>query len=431
MAKSIKIPQFSGGNITAQSTYRAPTPGKGAVKIVENITDLATKLDTQIASQEAYKKGLTAQQEATERGENYVGPTSAYSVTAQAFQKGANAAFITSKSAELENELTQLSEKYKLDPDKFTTASEQYKENWMQTLPSNLQPQLSLGFDKARNNLLLQVQANQRNDQFNQNLEIIRNDTSEIVKKLALSVTSQGYTDTLQDYFADLEVKYEILKQDFNLSVADMRKLKNAHRTNIINAFVTADFNKLKDDPEGMKTLQESIANGTYTLDGNPLGEADSGERFGYTFAIPGGTKLTLDEIGTYSDMRERLDEDNKKRFVGLREELKFSAKKVNEQLANAEIGFKIVDGKFEPDSQVFPVEAWVAAGFDNNEISKAQREFIEAKEIGRARTLTIITPLAQINKIKFELIYKSVTAPKLDVLTILEYFERIPLLYF
>ena len=28
-------------------------------------------------------------------------------------------------------------------------------------------------------------------------------------------------------------------------------------------------------------------------------------------------------------------------------------------------------------------------------------------------------------------LIYKSVTAPKLDVLTILEYVERIPLLYF
>ena len=28
-------------------------------------------------------------------------------------------------------------------------------------------------------------------------------------------------------------------------------------------------------------------------------------------------------------------------------------------------------------------------------------------------------------------MIYKSVTAPKLDVLTILEYFERIPLLYF
>ena len=400
MAKSIKIPQFSGGNITAQSTYRAPTPGKGAVKIVENITDLATKLDTQIASQEAYKKGLTAQQEATERGENYVGPTSAYSVTAQAFQKGANAAFITSKSAELENELTQLSEKYSLDPDKFTTASEQYKDNWMQTLPSNLQPQLGLGFDKARNNLLLQVQANQRNDQFNQNLEIIQNDTSEIVKKLALSVTSQGYTDTLQDYFADLEVKYEVLKQDFNLSVADMRKLKNAHRTNIINAFVQADFDKVKDDPEGIVALKESIANGTYTLDGNPLGNPEEG----YAFPVPGGSVLTLDEIGTYTTVLETLDKENKNRFVGLRQELEFSAGKVNEQLANAEIGFKIVDGKLEPDSQVFPVEAWVAAGFDNDAISKAQREFIEAKAIGIVRAQTIITPNAQINSIKFDL---------------------------
>ena len=35
------------------------------------------------------------------------------------------------------------------------------------------------------------------------------------------------------------------------------------------------------------------------------------------------------------------------------------------------------------------------------------------------------------IKKINFELIYKSVTAPKLDVLTIFEYFESIPLLYF
>ena len=34
MAKSIKIPQFKGGGLTAQSTYRAPTPGQGAVKII-------------------------------------------------------------------------------------------------------------------------------------------------------------------------------------------------------------------------------------------------------------------------------------------------------------------------------------------------------------------------------------------------------------
>ena len=400
MAKSIKIPQFTGGNITAQSTYRAPTPGSGATKIVENITKIATKLDTEIASQEAYKKGLTAQQEATERGENYVGPANAYSVTAQAFQKGANAAFITSKSAELENELTQLSEKHSLDPEKFTTASEQYKENWLSTLPSNLQPQLALGFDKARNNLLLQVQANQRTDQFNQNLEVIQNNTNDIVRKLSLSVTNQGYTDTLQDYFADLEVKYEVLKQDFNLSVSDMRKLKNSHRTDIINAFITADFDKVKDSPEGIAALKKSIADGTYTLDGNPLGDPEEG----YAFAIPGGDVLTLDEISTYGSVVESLETDNKKRFVGLRNELEFTQGKVNEQLANAEIGIKIVDGKLQATSQIFPVETWQAAGFSDEEITKAQREFMTNKRIGEARAQTIITPLAQINTIKFQI---------------------------
>jgi len=351
MAKSIKIPQFKGGGLTAQSTYRAPTPGQGATKIVENDTNIATKLDTEIASQRAYEKGLTAQQEATAKGENYVGPTSAFSVTAQAFQKGANAAFITSKSAELENELTQLSEKHSLDPDKFTTSSERYKENWLSTLPSNLQPQLSLGFDKARNNLLLQVQANQRNDQFNQNLEVIQNNTSDIVRKLSLSVTNQGYTDTLQDYFADLEVKYEVLKQDFNLSVSDMRKLKNAHRTDIISAFIQADFGKVKDSPESIAALKASIADGTYTLDGNPLGDPEEG----YAFAIPGGSVLSLDEISTYGTVVEALETENKKQFVGLRNQITFSNDKVAEQLTNAEIGIIIKDGKLVADSVVFP----------------------------------------------------------------------------
>jgi len=400
MAKSIKIPQFKGGGLTAQSTYRAPTPGQGAVKIVENITNIATKLDTEIASQEAYKKGLTAQQEATAKGENYVGPTSAFSVTAQAFQKGANAAFITSKSAELENELTQLSEKHSLDPDKFTTSSELYKENWLSTLPSNLQPQLSLGFDKARNNLLLQVQANQRNDQFNQNLEVIQNNTSDIVRKLSLSVTNQGYTDTLQDYFADLEVKYEVLKQDFNLSVADMRKLKNAHRTDIISAFIQADFSKVKDNPESIAALKASIADGTYTLDGNPLGNPEEG----YAFAIPGGSVLSLDEISTYGTVVEALETENKKQFVGLRNQITFSNDKVVEQLTNAEIGIIIKDGIPKIDSVVFPLEEMIAAGFDDAQITEAQLKFKKAQQIGLIRAYAVVTPLAQINNLKFDL---------------------------
>ena len=400
MAKSIKIPQFKGGGLTAQSTYRAPTPGQGAVKIVENITNIATKLDTEIASQRAYEKGLTAQQEATAKGENYVGPTSAFSVTAQAFQKGANAAFITSKSAELENELLQLSEKHKLDPEKFTEASERYKENWLSTLPSNLQPQLGLGFDKARNNQLLQVQANQRADQFDKNLEVIQNNTSDIVKKLALSVTNQGYTDTLQDYFADLEVKYEVLKQDFNLSVADMRKLKNAHRTDIISAFIQADFSKVKDSPESIAALKASIADGTYTMDGNPLGDPEEG----YAFAIPGGSVLSLDEISTYGTVVEALETENKKQFVGLRNQITFSNDKVAEQLTNAEIGILIKDGKLVADSVVFPLEDMIAAGFDDADIQEAQLKFSKAKEIGKFRALTVVTPLAQINNIKFDL---------------------------
>jgi len=399
MAKAINIPKYSGGNLTAQSTYRAPTPGTGATKIVSGLTKIATELDTQMASEAAFAKGVEQQQKALEQGENYVGPTNAFSVTAQAYQKGANTAFITSKSLELEDELTKLGEKYSLDPDKFTQASEEYKSNWMKTLPSNLQPQLSLGFDKARNNLLLQVSANQRQDQFEQNLDVVKKGADDSVRKLALSLQNQGYTDSLMEYFGDIEAKYEAIKTQFNLSTADMRKIKAGHRSDIVNAFVLADFNKVKNDPEATAQLKKQIVEGTYTMDGNPLGGEDEG--YDFSEVIPGGDRMSLTEIEVYSNTIDTLIEKQRKGLVEVREQLKFTTEQSADRISKAEVGFGFEDGQLKVNIPPFPFEEYVSAGYTDQEIRAAQIDYQQKISIGTARATAITTPIAQIDFLK------------------------------
>ena len=128
----------TGSRLTPTSNFTMPvTEGASAIKIVDNVSQLANKLADKQAINIAYDKGLKAQKQA---GTDYVAKQgTAFTLTGEAFQKGANLAFTNSKQLELSKELKQIATDNPLDVEKYNTLAEEYKTKWSEDLPSNLQ----------------------------------------------------------------------------------------------------------------------------------------------------------------------------------------------------------------------------------------------------------------------------------------------------
>jgi uncharacterized protein (DUF2141 family) len=400
MAKGINIPQYAGGNNVPQATYNAPkVGGQTAVNIVDAVTEKIQKVDLEQAAVRAKAKGQRAQTD----NKNYVGMPNAFSVTAQAFNEGANSAFIINKSNEAEGEIDQLYDQHKLDPEKFQTRSEEYRNKWLGTLPEQLQGDLNNAFTKVVNQRQLQIQANVRQDTFSNALNTHMENSDKIITNISTSVKNQGYTDSLQDYFAGLNAMYVNMAEKFNLTGDAMRKIKAGHRQNIIEAFIYADFQKVKNDPEKIKALKEQIQNGTYTLDGNPLGGDEEG--FDFSMVIPGGDVLkNVDEITAYSAQLDKLEEDERKIFANNRSMVTDKMKNLGQRVSNGEEGIVVEDGTIKYNPPPFPENEYRENFFTEQEINEAKIDYASKIEVGLYRTQAITSSLTKISQIKSDL---------------------------
>lgn len=302
--RSVPIPTYSGG-LTAKNTYNAPGQmGTGLTKIIDNVTETAQAIDKRMAVAAAEQKGQREQ----DLNPDYVAPGTPFTLTGQAYQKGANTAFITRKEKEYKTKLSEIGFNNQNNLEKYDSAVNEYKNKWLSSLPANLQNDLSLEYDKSAFNVRIRLDADIRKEQYESDKNIIMED----YKDQAFAVTNilanndmdfdpmsetfwssgTGYADA----FAKMKTAETTLKETYGLSEYDIKVLKNEARSPILSALITKEFEARADDPEARDRFIESVKDGTYNMDN--FGDV-------YGSVIPGSNKISAQErflLGTELD---------------------------------------------------------------------------------------------------------------------------------
>ena len=334
--RTVPIPTYSGG-LTARNTYNAPGQmGTGLTKIIDNVTETAQQIDKRMAVAAAQQKGQREQ----ELNPDYVAPGTPFTLTGQAYQKGANTAFITRKEREYKTKLQQIGFDNPNDLEKYDTAVNEYKDTWLSTLPQNLQNDLSIEYDKSAFNVRLRLDAEIRTRKY----ESERKELQDEYEQQAYAITnilsnndmdfdpmSETYWSSgtgYADIFAKMKTLETTLKESYGLSEYEILTIKKKARTPILSALITKEFETRADDPEARDKFIESVKNGTYNMDN--FGDV-------YGSVIPGSSTISAQErflLGTELDkLKDNTIKANKSMLSGSFEN-------------NSEFGKQIKSGK-------------------------------------------------------------------------------------
>lgn len=293
--RTVPIPTYSGG-LTARNTYNAPGQmGTGLTKIIDNVTETAQQIDKRMAVAAAQQKGQREQ----ELNPDYVAPGTPFTITGQAYQKGANTAFITRKEREYKTKLQDIGFANANDLEKYDTAVNEYKDTWLSTLPQNLQNDLSIEYDKSAFNVRLRLDAEIRTKKYESEREELKDEYEQQAYAITnilsnndmdfdpMSETYWSSGTGYADIFAKMKTLETTLKESYGLSEYEILTIKKKARTSILSALVTKEFEARSDDPEARDKFIESVKNGTYNMDN--FGEV-------YSTVIPGSNKISPQE---------------------------------------------------------------------------------------------------------------------------------------
>lgn len=343
--RRVQIPTYGGG-LTARNTYNAPGQmGTGLSNIIENVTETAQQIDTRLAISRAEQKGFNEQ----EKNPNYVAPGPAFTVTGEAYQKGANTAFITRKEKEYKSKLSDIAFKNQNDVTKYNEATEDYKNKFLATIPSNLQTDLSQAFDESAFNIGIRLDGEIKRKQY----ESDRDEIKQEYQDLAFAITNileasdmeqdptsgeywtngTGYADT----FAKMKSLEMVLRESFGQTDYEMFNLKKEARMPILTALVTKELNSRMDDPTARDKFIEDFKSGNYNM-------SNFGEVYGSV--IPGSSKISASErflLGQELDTyKETVLKQNKQKLS----EVFSNNKGYGDQIRNGKIYTRDANGK-------------------------------------------------------------------------------------
>jgi len=205
-----KIPTYESRATPSGSVVRPNLPDY-TVDIAQGLVKASNKILDAKAIDEGFKQGKIEQQKALEEGKGFL-EQQGYTLRSEAYNKGANAAYVAGMKTKAEQELTTLATEIN-DPlstvpigerlNTYNQRKEEIRNDYFQSLPSHLQGDLGGYFDSLAFRYGEQVFANQRNLEVGEIKATIAGRVDTALETIPALIRDGGYNNN-----ADLEAQF-------------------------------------------------------------------------------------------------------------------------------------------------------------------------------------------------------------------------------
>ena len=231
-------------SITPKENFAMPfLAGETAKAIVSDIAELANKTADEQAGNDAFDRGIAAQEQA---GNEFVATDGTpFTLTGKKFQEGANFSFMNNKVDTATDQLALFFTEHKLNSLAYDEAVKEYKTEWMQGLPSHLQGPLSVKFDSAssirREKIVGFEFENIRMDQVLKNGEHVDKVMQNI--KGMIHTGNIGPNSSLPEALIDMNKSIQANKDLYGFSNFEYNKVVKFYRNELIIAIARSQYN--------------------------------------------------------------------------------------------------------------------------------------------------------------------------------------------
>jgi hypothetical protein len=172
------------------------------IRNTQKIVNFANDVLDEKAKNDGYEAGIEAQNKALKEGAAYVEAENNYTIAGNAFQKGANAAFIAGTQKKIKDDLYKIRTQYDgsqigsvPNVEGFNADANQMREDIMSTVPSQLQPDIANYLDSQLQSNFQYVNTQSLNYAKEEHVATIYETTMSDIVDIENGVTQSGFND--------------------------------------------------------------------------------------------------------------------------------------------------------------------------------------------------------------------------------------------
>jgi len=250
-----RIPTYN-SKLSATPTFTKPVAPRGLAENISAVADYANNIADKKAEIKAYEKGFKQQKENTANSFVATGIEKT-SYAGSAYNKGAQAAFISNFKTRAENELNEFATKHQYEPEKYQKKFEAYKTKNLSSVPSSLLPTTSEWLDSIGNRLSRNVINNKLAYDKQTSIVDITNRFELLLPQLSDSIKTNGFdTNTSVNTYAELLSSVTALEEN-NVSPITINNLKLKLKDEVINSAITGAFSNAEDKEAFIAKVQK------------------------------------------------------------------------------------------------------------------------------------------------------------------------------
>ena len=242
-----KIPTYN-SKFTPTPSFTRPTPVKGVSENVELVAKFANTIADEQAEIKAYEKGFKQQQS---NKNNFVATgVETTSFSGSAFNKGAQAAFVSNFKTSAENEINDFAVQHQYEPEKYKKKFDNFRSKKLQNVPSTLLPDLQNWIDTIGNRVSRSVQANKRAYDLETQIADISSRYDNLLPQLTTTIKNDGYdTNASINFYAEIISTIKSLEEN-NAKPTTILKFKKDLKNEIVSSSLINEFNRSDDKEE-------------------------------------------------------------------------------------------------------------------------------------------------------------------------------------
>ena len=250
-----KIPTYN-SKLSAQPTFTKPVAPRGLAENINLVANYANNIADKNAEIKGYEQGFKQQSESV--GNNFVTSNAPKtSFAGSAFNKGAQAAYMSNFKTKAENELNDFAVQHQYEPEKYKKKFEAYKLKNLSNVPSTLLPLTTQWLDSIGNRLNRGVINNKLTYDKQTAVVDITNRFELLLPQLSDSIKTNGFdTNTSINTYAELLSSITALEDD-NVNPVTINNLKLKLKDEVINSSVIDAFNKSDDKQSFIAQVQK------------------------------------------------------------------------------------------------------------------------------------------------------------------------------
>ncbi len=247
-----KIPTYENRR-SPTGRFTRPRLDDTNIRNAQKIVAFANDVLDEKAKNEGYEAGVEAQNQNLKEGLAYVETENQYTIAGSAFQKGANAAFIAGTQKKIKDDIYKIRTQYDGSTlenpvpnlDGFNADSQQLREDIMQNVPSQLQPDIANYLDSQIQSSFQYVNTQKLNYDKDEYVSTMYETTMSDIIDIENLITQNGFDDdALIENYASVVARIESL--DGTLSPSKAFELKEALATTVKLSAIRNGYNTYK-----------------------------------------------------------------------------------------------------------------------------------------------------------------------------------------